>query len=68
MEPAFFKGDILFLTNFQNEGYRVGDVVLFKIEGKPIPIVHRVIKYHKRYCVFFVMFTFGTDQMVHLIF
>lgn len=45
MEPAFQRGDILFLWNrFQSN--KVGDVVVYEIEGKPIPIVHRVLREH----------------------
>ncbi|XP_077996613.1 signal peptidase complex catalytic subunit SEC11A-like [Glandiceps talaboti] len=48
MEPAFFRGDLLFLTNYQEEPIRVGEIVVFKIEGREIPIVHRVIKLHEK--------------------
>lgn len=48
MEPAFHRGDLLFLTNYQEEPVRVGDIVVFKVEGRDIPIVHRVIKLHER--------------------
>ncbi|XP_058811720.1 signal peptidase complex catalytic subunit SEC11A [Topomyia yanbarensis] len=47
MEPAFHRGDLLFLTN-QDEPVRVGEIVVFKIEGRDIPIVHRVIKLHEK--------------------
>lgn len=56
MEPAFHRGDLLFLTNFREEPVRVGDIVVFKVEGRDIPIVHRVIKLHEKYvfeCIFF---------------
>ena len=46
MEPAFFRGDLLFLTNHQEEPIKVGDIVVFKIEGRDIPIVHRVLQLH----------------------
>lgn len=49
MEPAFHRGDLLFLTNFREEPVRVGDIVVFKVEGRDIPIVHRVIKLHEKY-------------------
>ncbi|KAJ1733351.1 Signal peptidase complex catalytic subunit [Coemansia biformis] len=45
MEPAYHRGDILFLHN----GYspiEVGEVVVYKLDDKPIPIVHRVMKVH----------------------
>lgn len=47
MEPAFHRGDLLFLTN-QEEPIRVGEIVVFKVEGRDIPIVHRVLKLHEK--------------------
>lgn len=47
MEPAFQRGDILFLNN-QDDPIRVGEIVVFKIDGRDIPIVHRVLKVHER--------------------
>ena len=47
MEPAFYRGDLLFLTNHQDEPVQAGEIVVFKIEGRDIPIVHRVIKLHE---------------------
>lgn len=44
MEPAFARGDILFLTNFAHEPYRTGDILVYKIPGADTPIVHRVIE------------------------
>ena len=49
MEPAFQRGDILFLW-LGSSSFRVGEIVVFKIEGRDIPIVHRVIKVHEK-CV-----------------
>lgn len=40
MLPAIQHGDVLFLTN-GDERIRVGEIVVFKIEGRDIPIVHR---------------------------
>ena len=48
MEPAFHRGDLLFLTNYQEEPIRVGEIVVFKVEGRDIPIVHRVLKVHEK--------------------
>ncbi|WAR29769.1 SC11A-like protein [Mya arenaria] len=48
MEPAFYRGDLLFLTNYREEPIRVGEIVVFKIEGREIPIVHRVLKIHEK--------------------
>lgn len=49
MEPAFHRGDLLFLTNYPEEPVRVGEIVVFKVEGRDIPIVHRVLKLHEKY-------------------
>jgi signal peptidase I len=91
MEPAFQRGDILFLNNWVRSArlharcdlgrsivgvpswhtnlcagccpcfaaladlkvspeypYRVGDIVVFKLAGRDIPIVHRVLKVHEK--------------------
>ncbi|XP_054071566.1 signal peptidase complex catalytic subunit SEC11A isoform X2 [Rissa tridactyla] len=47
MEPAFHRGDLLFLTNRIEDPIRVGEIVVFRIEGREIPIVHRVLKIHE---------------------
>eukprot|EP00753_Platysulcus_tardus_P017052 PLAT6231.1.p1 GENE.PLAT6231.1~~PLAT6231.1.p1 ORF type:complete len:200 (+),score=48.92 PLAT6231.1:51-602(+) len=47
MEPAFYRGDILFLNN-PPEPVRVGDIVVYKQEGKDVPIVHRVLELHQK--------------------
>lgn len=43
MEPAFQRGDLLFLWN-RNPDVQVGEVVVYNVRGKEIPIVHRVVK------------------------
>uniref|UniRef100_A0A0R3RZ67 Signal peptidase complex catalytic subunit SEC11 n=1 Tax=Elaeophora elaphi TaxID=1147741 RepID=A0A0R3RZ67_9BILA len=48
MEPAFYRGDLLLLTNDDSAPIRAGDITVFKIEGRDIPIVHRVIKVHEK--------------------
>lgn len=48
MEPAFQRGDILFLNN-QDDPIRVGEIVVFKIKDRDIPIVHRVLEVHEKY-------------------
>ncbi|CAM9089700.1 unnamed protein product [Chrysoparadoxa australica] len=47
MEPAFQRGDILFLDN-HNDPIRAGEVVVYKIKDRDIPIVHRVMKVHEK--------------------
>jgi len=49
MEPAFYRGDLLFLTNPRNTPYTVGDITVYKIPGADIPIVHRVIETHQTF-------------------
>ena len=46
MEPAFYRGDLLFLTNPSSEQYKTGDITVYKIPGADIPIVHRVLETH----------------------
>ncbi|KAF7329917.1 Signal peptidase complex catalytic subunit SEC11 [Mycena kentingensis (nom. inval.)] len=46
MEPAFYRGDLLFLTNPASERYHNGDITVYKIPGADIPIVHRVLETH----------------------
>ena len=45
MEPFYYRGDILFLW-LGDEPFSVGEVVVFKIRGRDIPIVHRIIEVH----------------------
>lgn len=45
MEPAFQRGDILFLWN-REKYLNVGDIVVYNIEGRDIPIVHRIVRDH----------------------
>lgn len=44
--PSSPAGDILFLNN-QDDPIRAGDVVVFKIKDRDIPIVHRCLKVHE---------------------
>lgn len=43
MEPAFQRGDLLFLWN-RGLDTQVGEVVVYNVRGKDIPIVHRVVR------------------------
>ncbi|KAL7747281.1 Signal peptidase complex catalytic subunit [Sorochytrium milnesiophthora] len=45
MEPAFARGDLLFLS-LSSRPFAAGDIVVYKQEGKDIPIVHRVLNVH----------------------
>lgn len=45
MEPAFQRGDILFLWN--REPYlHVGDIIVYKTAVRDVPIVHRIVREH----------------------
>ncbi|KAF5371347.1 hypothetical protein D9758_004186 [Tetrapyrgos nigripes] len=46
MEPAFYRGDILLLTNPADKIYKTGDILVYNIPGRDIPIVHRVVESH----------------------
>ncbi|CAF1372109.1 unnamed protein product, partial [Rotaria sordida] len=49
VEPTFnSRDDFLLLTNYYTKFIRTGDIVVFQIEGRDIPIVHRVIKVHEK--------------------
>eukprot|EP00758_Cryptobia_borreli_P008944 Tbor_TRINITY_DN542_c0_g1::TRINITY_DN542_c0_g1_i1::g.23355::m.23355/K13280/SEC11, sipW; signal peptidase, endoplasmic reticulum-type len=45
MEPAYYRGDVLFL-NMWSDDIIAGDVIVFRVEGRDIPIVHRVLQVH----------------------
>ena len=47
MEPGFYRGDILFLY-MSRSPVRTGEIVVFNLEGRDIPIVHRAVKVHER--------------------
>ena len=57
MEPGFQRGDLLFLWNrdFYSET-AVGDIVVYQVPGKDIPIVHRVVRRFGAGCVRFLSF------------
>lgn len=48
MEPGVHRGDLLVLTNHERQQRLTsGDIVVYKIPGRDIPIVHRLIKVHE---------------------
>lgn len=65
MSPAFERGDILFLT-MSSAPITPGDICVFKIEGRDIPIVHRVIKVHERYKLYIHVIS-SPDGEVHVL-
>ena len=54
MEPTMWRGDILAL--YMPDEFEIGDIVVFNIKEKEIPIIHRVIQTHKELC--FILFYF----------
>ncbi|VEU19409.1 DEKNAAC100323 [Brettanomyces naardenensis] len=45
MEPAFQRGDILFLWN-REQYLDVGDIIVYKTTVRDVPIVHRIVREH----------------------
>ncbi|KAL1919214.1 uncharacterized protein VTP21DRAFT_1906 [Calcarisporiella thermophila] len=45
MAPAIHRGDLLFLNNPPTP-IEIGEICVFKLPGRDVPIVHRVIKLH----------------------
>ncbi len=66
MEPSFKRGDLLFLT-LMDEPIRIGDITVFKIAGKDIPIVHRVLELHDEYIssIFINYIVFGPENSLY---
>nr|CAD1830518.1 unnamed protein product [Ananas comosus var. bracteatus] len=60
MEPGFKRGDILFL-HMSKDPIRAGEIVVFNVDGREIPIVHRVIKVHERQDTGRLMFSLKND-------
>jgi len=49
MEPGVHRGDLLVLTNYEKTQRLVsGDIVVYKLPERNIPIVHRLIKVHEK--------------------
>eukprot|EP00275_Glaucocystis_incrassata_P001650 EC123580.1.p1 GENE.EC123580.1~~EC123580.1.p1 ORF type:complete len:181 (+),score=22.14 EC123580.1:87-629(+) len=63
MEPGFRRGDILFLWDGADP-FRVGEIVVFKIRGRDIPIVHRIIRVHEKVDGKVEMLTKGDNNMI----
>jgi signal peptidase len=47
MSPAFERGDVLYVARDTAKPISAGDIVVFNIKGRGIPIVHRVVKIHE---------------------
>jgi len=64
MEPGFHRGDILFLTMYHEDPIVPGDVVVFQIEGRDIPIVHRTMNVHEKADKSIAVLTKGDNNQV----
>jgi len=47
MEPAIWRGDILFLWADKAVPYEVGEIIVYQIKGRSIPIIHRIVEVHR---------------------
>mmetsp|Transcript_28580 Transcript_28580/g.81791 ORF Transcript_28580/g.81791 Transcript_28580/m.81791 type:complete len:182 (+) Transcript_28580:112-657(+) len=63
MEPGFHRGDILFLSLLEDP-FRAGDVLVFQIEGRDIPIVHRTMNVHEKADGTVALLTKGDNNQV----
>lgn len=64
MEPGFQRGDILFLNLYHEDPIVPGDVVVFQIEGRDIPIVHRTMNVHEKHDQSIAVLTKGDNNQV----
>lgn len=62
MSPAFERGDVLFLSGPKKD-ISPGDICVFKLEGRDIPIVHRVIKMHQDFSSELKILTKGDNNL-----
>ena len=64
MEPGYYRGDILFLTNYDTIP-SVGDIVVYQMKKGDIPIVHRVISVQEKGADDFNILTKGDNNEVN---
>ena len=46
MEPELYRGDILLLTGPKNGTLTPGDIIVYDLKERQIPIIHRVLEQH----------------------
>lgn len=44
MIPVFYKGDILVLKGAAPDEFEVGDVIVYSVKSRQVPVVHRIVK------------------------
>lgn len=64
MEPAYYRGDILFLEHWNSPPLMPGDVVVYKLGDRDIPIVHRIMNVHEENEDYFIL-TKGDNNRVN---
>eukprot|EP01054_Gregarina_sp_Poly1_P000769 Gregarina_sp_Poly_1__768@NODE_1183_length_4845_cov_142_002721_g813_i0_p4_GENE_NODE_1183_length_4845_cov_142_002721_g813_i0NODE_1183_length_4845_cov_142_002721_g813_i0_p4_ORF_typecomplete_len187_score21_69Peptidase_S24/PF00717_23/1_6e03Peptidase_S24/PF00717_23/2_8e13_NODE_1183_length_4845_cov_142_002721_g813_i032453805 len=62
MEPGMYRGDILML--YRPATYEVGDIVVYQVPGRDIPIVHRVLSLHEKATGEVELLTKGDNNLV----
>jgi signal peptidase I len=55
MAPEMDTGSIAFVENFPSDEFNVGDIVIYKLPGRSVPIIHRIIRVVNKYGGFFVV-------------
>jgi len=43
-KDGFDKGDIIIVRGMKNEGYKIGNVIIFSVSTQKTPIIHRIVK------------------------
>ena len=66
MEPGYWRGDILFLY-MGKKPLRAGEVVVFNLKERDIPIVHRIIKVHEEKSGEIVVLTKVSEQIANAV-
>ena len=64
MEPSYYRGDILFLTNYDTAP-QIGDIIVYRMQKDDIPIVHRVISVQLKGNDDFYVLTKGDNNEVN---
>ena len=61
MEPGYYRGDLLVLTS-PSRPLAVGDICVYKLTGRDIPIVHRVHRVHENTAGYKYILTKGDNN------
>lgn len=52
IKNGFLKGDALVIMGVPDKDLKIGDVIVFDIEGQNTPIVHRIVKFENNQIVY----------------